>query len=162
MSPLLSQVLLILFAAAITFVATYYWSTKQARQTLATERAAMDLELNRRLAELERQQAVLSQAVIPISAAFQSILIKQLTHFHTPVLDELLKKLGPPITLTEAEEHELQAALEERTRDMGDEISDSERDAARMLPMVMKRVRTAADTEDPVDLRVVSVPKNHE
>ena len=42
--------------------------------------------------------------------------------------------------------------------DMAVEISDSERDAAQMLPLVMKRVRTEVSTFGPVNLYMVSVP----
>lgn len=91
--------------------------------------------------ELERQIAVLGQQVLPISTAFQAILIKQLTHYHTPELDELLRKVGPPFTLNAAEERQLAKLLEERTRDVDGLIDSSERDAAKMLPMIMARVR---------------------
>jgi hypothetical protein len=49
---------------------------------------------------------------------------------------------------------------------MGDEISDGEREAARMLPLVIKRVKRDAETQTPSSdlvLKVVSiVPKTPE
>src|SRR5678815_4707353 len=91
---------------------------------------------------------------MPISTAFQAILIKELTHFHTPVMDALMSKIGPPFTLTAAEETELIAALEQRTQDMAAEISDSERDAAKILPLVMKRAKLEALALQPEDTRL--------
>lgn len=94
-----------------------------------------------RLIELEKKAALIDQAVIPISTAFQAILIKELTHFHTPEMDKLMERIGPPNILDEAEEKRLEVLLQERTRDMGPMISDSERDAAIILPIIMKRAR---------------------
>jgi hypothetical protein len=97
---------------------------------------------NARIVVLEKQSALLHSQVIPISAAFQAILIQELTHFHTPEMDELMRKLGPPITITEDEMARLVTLLEERERDLGEDVPQEERDAAHMLPMVMKRVHT--------------------
>src|SRR5579859_7162299 len=130
--------------AVLGFAAAWYWAAKQANQ-----------KLRDRVTELERQHAIIGATVQPISAAFQAVLIKQLTHYHTPVLDGWLRKLGPPITLTEEEEKQLQIELEKRTRDMGPEITESERDAAKMLPMVIARVRAELETTATTDLIVV-------
>ena len=78
---------------------------------------------------------------VPISTAFQAILIKELTHFHTPEMDALMAKIGPPNTLTVVEQERLAVLLNERMKDMGPLISDSERDAARILPAIMKRAK---------------------
>ena len=96
--------------------------------------------LLRRVIELERRGALLNQQTIPISAAFQAILVQDLTHFHTPEMDELMVKLGPPFILTEKEAERLITLLSERECDLGPEVSQSERDAARMLPLVIRRV----------------------
>jgi hypothetical protein len=98
--------------------------------------------LTGRIMELERQMALVSQTSVPISAAFQSALIKDLTHFHTPEMDALMVRLGPPVILTDDEASRLEVLLCERTQNMGEEISDSERDAAAMLPLVMRRVKS--------------------
>jgi hypothetical protein len=84
--------------------------------------------------------------------------MKQLTHYHTPRLDLLLSKLGPPFMLTAEEEHELYNLLDIRTRDMGSEIDSSEREAAAMLPLVISRVRAelVVRARD-MDLKVVMV-----
>ena len=117
----------------------------------------------RREAKLHAEIAVLYEKFglpIPISTAFQTVLVKQMTHYHTPEMDGLMKKIGPPNTLTEAEEHRLTILLKERTQDMGSEITPSERDAAAILPMVMKRARIEADTlagAEALKLRLVTV-----
>jgi hypothetical protein len=56
-------------------------------------------------------------------------------------MDELMVKVGPPSILTLEEESELEKLLEERQSDMGPEITDSERDAAQMLPMIIRRAK---------------------
>lgn len=112
-----------------------------------------------RLEELERQLGLFGQTILPISAAFQAILVKQLTHLHTPVLDALLKKLGPPYDLTDAEFVELETLLAERVIVMDDQIDESERDAATMLPLVMRRVKAEFELLQtaPISLQMVTV-----
>ena len=152
---LLQTVVILLGGAVLGFFGNWFWRKSDSRTVTGAER-------DRRITELERQLSLVNQAVVPISTAFQAILIKELTHYHTPRMDELMVKLGPPDVLSEAEEAELIDALDERTRDMGDLISDAERDAARMLPMVMKRARAeteaAAATANAPVIKVVLVP----
>jgi hypothetical protein len=149
---------LLLVGAIITFATTWYWFDKTAtakaaelavtaKQQIAESAALQDAALKNRVAELEVQLSLVRQAVVPISAAFQAVLIKELTHFHTPVMDKLMEKLGPPFTLTEAEEKELIAALAVRAKDMGDKMSQSERNAATMLPFIMQRVRVQTQVQ---------------
>lgn len=160
-----------LFAALIAFIAASYWFRKNDEVRLAQElkneaiaRAAKLAEANldhvARTTRLEQELASLKTAVVPISAAFQAILIKELTHYHTPVTDRLLEKLENG-TLAPTEERELSVALEERTRDMNGDIPESERDAARMLPMVIKRVRAEAVLMYP-EVQLVAVPPTAE
>lgn len=130
-----------------------------AKATAKTARVAANKETLEKIQKLEVQLAQVQQSVVPMSAAFQAILIKELTHYHTPVMDALLQKLGPPNTLTEAEEDQLIAALKQRTKDMGDLISDSERVAAALLPLVMKRVHLEEISSTTVQLQTVSVPE---
>lgn len=152
---------MLIATAALSFSAAKYWARKQAANVLALNRTEADDKLRDRITELERQLAVIGSTVEPISTAFQALLIKQLTHYHTPVLDALLKKIGPPYTLTPEEETQLSEALDERTRDMGEMITESERDAAKMLPFVIKRVKDESQLEK-LDLKVVAVPVEEE
>ncbi len=110
-----------------------------------------------RVTELEVKLAGINQVVVPISAAFQAILIKELTHLHTPEMDALLVKLGPPITLTKTEMERLSMLLIERERDMHEEIPDSEREAALMLPLVMKRVLADENRINKIEIMTVRV-----
>jgi hypothetical protein len=119
-----------------------------------SESAIRDL----RMAELESKFAVLSQAVVPISAAFQAVLVKQLTHLHTPVLDALLIKLGPPNILTDEDETILVQELHKRISEIDDQVDEYERDAARMLPMVIRRVKNPAIVASDTLMQVVLVP----
>ena len=53
--------------------------------------------------------------------------------------------------------------LEARTRDMGDRITASERDAAKMMPYLMKRVRAeAAASKLDLEVQLVSKPSGPE
>lgn len=97
---------------------------------------------------------------VPLNVALQSILRQELTHFHTPTIDRLLAKLGPPFLLTASEEHALLAAMKQREQDMGDQMSDSEREAAQLLPLIMRRIKRDQATPTPntvVAFQVVSM-----
>jgi hypothetical protein len=134
-SPWVINGALIFLSASLAFFTTVFFnSRKEAR------------EREKRLVALESQLALVNAAVVPISTAFQAILIKELTHFHTPEMDALLVKIGPPNVLTEDERDRLAVMLIERTEDLGSEISSSERDAAHILPAVMKRAQAEQDT----------------
>lgn len=146
------QVGLVLLSAVISFLSVAYW-TGLARRDKAQERALDETkqrveqarhereDILARLVKIETSLAVIDQKVMPISTALQTILVKELTHFHTPRMDSLLARIGPPSQLTNAEEEELTIALFERTQDMHDLISDSERDAAFILPAIMRRAK---------------------
>jgi len=153
---------LLVIAAALSFMTARYLARKEAAILLHTTRKEEDRLLRARITELERQLAVIGSTVEPISTAFQALLIKQLTHFHTPELDALLVKVGQQSYALEPEEEaRLSELLEQRTKDMGKLIDDSERDAAHMLPFVIRRVRAEAAVGH-LDLKVVAVPKEIE
>lgn len=123
--------------------------------------------LENRLEIAERRLSVIDAQVKPISTVFQEMLVKQLTHFHTPEMDKLLSRLGPPYALTTEEEERLKVLLKQRTKDMGEQITESERDAAIMLPYVMARVKK--ETQEMLrvppaspELKVVYVPSESE
>lgn len=127
-----------LLGAAMTFATTWFWF---ARNAAVTKTAAIALEhatLLARVAELETQRRVDAQTMTPIVSAFQGLLIKQLTHADKPEMDDLMVKLGPPDILTDEEHDRLHVMLEARSHDMEPNITSSERDAATILPYVMK------------------------
>jgi hypothetical protein len=138
---LINSALITSFGVVLSFLATWFWFQRNLAFKKADELAGAQVKLLARVSELESQSSLLKQQVTPIAAAFQAILVRELTHFHTPVMDALLVKLGPPNTLTDEEEQELADALEQRTKDMGDQITDSERDAAQMLPFLIRRAK---------------------
>ena len=128
-----------IFGAALVFVSTLYWVGRKASHAKAAAATKAAEAVALRVISLEGKLALVDQAVVPISAAFQAILIKELTHYHTPEMDELLTKVGPPSTLTASEIDDLARLLQARTIDMGPLISEAERGAAYILPIVMKR-----------------------
>jgi hypothetical protein len=167
---MINSVLIVLLTAGLGFMAARYWFVKN--QAVALVKAAEDEarrikdghdKLVQRVYELEREHAVVKSAVVPITTAFQALLIKELTHFHTPVMDALMVKIGPPNTLTSEEETQLAELLEQRAKDMADEIPDSEREAAHILPIIMRRAKVEQDqiAQDSV-LAIVAIPKEHE
>lgn len=134
-----------LFGALLVFVSTLYWTERKAHRARAEALAKASEALVLRMNTLESQLALVNQAVVPISTAFQAILIKELTHYHTPEMDELLAKVGPPSRMSPGEIDRLGTLLQARTIDMGPLISEQERGAATILPTVM--VRAAAEYE---------------
>jgi len=124
---------------------TAFWRYRDAATKRAEKLLDENEKLETRMRDMEKSLLLVNQQVLPMNAAFQAILIRELTHFHTPRMDELMQMMGPPCLLTDDDREELDDLLVERTLDMGDMISESERDAARMLPMVMRRVAREAE-----------------
>jgi len=129
-------------SGTFSFVLSWYWFQKRLAAHMLELKHQKD-ELNKRTLEiLERDVAILKQSITPISAAFQAMLVKELTHFHTPEMDALLVKLGPPYSLSWADEQRLVELLQERTSEVSGLLTESERDAASILPAVIKRVKS--------------------
>jgi hypothetical protein len=143
---LINSVGLVILTAMLSFAtALYLGRRREQRQRRELELAAHQKVLDR-LAEVEGKLALVNQSVIPLNLAMQAMLIKELTHYHTPEMDGLMEKIGPPNTLEPSEEVRLGQLLTERTKDMGPTISPSERDAAFILPAVMRRAKVEAET----------------
>lgn len=138
--------ILLLLSGTVLALAVIIWCQIRLVRQLVAATAAELSALRSRVDTLSEQLALVSQKVIPISSALQDCLRQELTHFHTPRMDELMQKLGPPWLLTDEEELELLDLLEARERDMGDQISPSERDAARIFPIIMKRAKLELQT----------------
>jgi hypothetical protein len=145
LNPIIGALGMLVVSTGLGLLTTWFWFRKNAAMKERDRIAVEHEKLLERISQIELQSHVLAQAMIPVSAAFQAILIKELTHMHTPEMDALLVKLGPPFELTEDEADRLSILLERRTRDIGAEISASERDAAAMLPALIRRVRTESD-----------------
>lgn len=117
------------------------------------EKARKATELREaRLVQLESEMAVLKAQAVPINAAFLAMSIAKLTHLHTPRLDELMEKVGPPSVLTPEEEEELAVGLKARMKDMSSEIDDEERIRAEILPHLIKLEKIEA-------LKIADSPK---
>ena len=157
----LKSVLIAVLLAALGFLGAAYWRVSSAREKTTEAEAARKVSVAERLQELEAQMRLLGLAVQPITAAMSAVLVKQLTHYHKPELDALLVKVGPPNMLSRDEEMRLAALLDERTRDMAAEITDSERNAAQLLPLIIERSRLEGGGGH-LDLALVGIPKAHE
>jgi hypothetical protein len=137
----IKQILLLFIGGLVSAsVALYLYNKKQ--QNEKEKDIAQDHErLERRVVELEKALALVSQTVLPISTVYQAMLVRELTHAHTPVVDALLAKVGIPGALSEQDMLELQKALERRYSEVDPQIGDDERDAARIFPIIMKRAK---------------------
>lgn len=151
-NPFTNSIVLMLLTVGLTTVLGWLAASRaNARQMLRDQTAAAveaariiadsHTKLVNEVQDLKERLSLVTAQVVPFSTAFQQILVAQLTHTHTPELDALMAKLGPPITLTEAEETEMYHLLMERQADMGEEITQEEREAALILPYVIKRAR---------------------
>ena len=131
----------VMFVGAIcSALMAWFWFQKE--QTLKERDAiAADHEkLVERVRELETKARISEAAFLPIATAFQSTLIKSLTHAHAGELDALLVKVSKD-ALSAVEEIRLLQLLRDRTTDMDPRISPREREDATIFPIVMKRAR---------------------
>lgn len=146
---LLNTIEISILGAVLSFLAAWFWFSRN----LAVEKAkTLAIEHDKtlvRVSDLEAKLAVVNLSVVPLNLAMQAMLIKELTHYHTPEMDALMVKLGPPITLTTAEEVRLGVMLDERTKDMAPEIPEEERDAAHILPVIIKRAKVESKALTP-------------
>jgi hypothetical protein len=162
-APLFNSFAILVMGSFGTFAATWFW-TQRANAVKAGELIALGhQQVVNRIADLENKLGIVSAAVTPISIAFQAILVKELTHSHTPEMDLLLTKIGPPNELSEKDDARLRVMLKERSLDFGPLISAAERDAARILPMVMARasaeqIALANPEVESGDLQIVVLP----
>jgi hypothetical protein len=111
-----------------------------------------------RMRNVEAQLSALMTTATPLSKLMRDTIIKELTHSHAPELDDLLAKVKAD-ELLPSDEQRLFALLKERAEARDDRINMDERDAAIMLPPVMRRIKQ--ERENPpveIELRVVSVP----
>lgn len=139
--------------------------TKSAAELKSLEEAKQSVvERDKKIEELMRQMAVLQAESIPVQAAFQAMLIAKLTHMHTPEVDDLLKKLGPPVTITEEEMEELRKALEERKIAVDERIDEEERIAARILLDVamLNRIESERQAAAKTEIILVTQPVTDE
>jgi hypothetical protein len=156
-APFANSIAILVIGSFGTFATTWYWTQRSASAKARVRIADASQKAVERISELENKLAVVTAAVVPISTAFQAILIKELTHSHTPELDDLLAKIGPPNVLSAIEDARMRVLLKERTVDQGPLISAAERDAAIMLPLVMARAK-AEQAAKQGDILMVSLP----
>jgi hypothetical protein len=98
---------------------------------------------SQKVTELERQVAVLMSDAVPVKALVQALAIAKLTHIHTPEMDALLLKVGPPSTLTASEIDRMESLLRERAADPN--FDEEERIWARIFPDWLRLNKLDAD-----------------
>lgn len=165
-NPFANSIILLILSILLGAVVSWMFKTKanardeviRAEERLRQEKveiAAGHVALQKEVADLKDRLSLVSAQVVPFSTAFQQILVAQLTHSHTPRLDWLLKKIGPPITLTADEEKEMYDLLAIRQTELNGLIDQEEREAALILPYVMRRARAEQENATTLDnLRV--------
>lgn len=168
---LMNSIGLLILGSIVAAFWTWFWRgrtatveklqrEKAAVTALAEKLASQHKELEDKVNALTSQLGLVSQVVTPINQAMQALLIRELTHYHTPELDALMAKLPPEGTLSPEEEQRIAVLLQEREEQMDGSIPESEREAAHILPYVIKRVRAeaAAIVESTPQLKIVAVP----
>lgn len=165
---------LLLLGSIMAAFWTWFWRFRTTTvKRLEDEKAAVVAKANKlaeehkelvaTVNELKNQLGLVSQVVTPINQAMQALLIRELTHARTPEMDALLAKLPPDGELTTEEFARLTILLKERIDALNGSIPESEREAAIILPYVIKRVKAeAADLADKASeapqLKIVAVP----
>lgn len=126
-------------AGSVLATINYLFGRKGARQTGATEDEKEALrearretaDSNKRLTELEKKIAVMEAAAIPITAAYQTMILSGLRHHHAPALDEVLDKMADGKPLTAEDLKIRKKGLAERQNDP--ETPEAERIKAKIL-----------------------------
>ena len=127
----------IVATAGVTFIFTQRSNARQDKE----DRAEEHRELLQEVAGLKERLATVDAQIVPISTAFTQVLVAKLTHLHTPELDGLLAKIGPPFTLSSEEEARMYVLLRRRQIEVDDLIPEDERDAAKIFPVVLRMAR---------------------
>jgi len=128
-----------LIALGIGSLGTGFFFWLAGRRLKAEKAEVAAKELLERIARIERSQAIVDKVVEPFWTAAQRKLVDELTHFHTPELDRLMEHVLEG-TLTAPEDVDrLAAMLAERATSLDHRISPSERDAALILPAVIRK-----------------------
>lgn len=145
-------------AAGLSFLSASIWHRRNKRDADKKEAEALRTRRAEGVDERLRAMELTLASVAPLAEVFRASLIKDLTHFHTPVLDDLLRRID---TLTNPEREDMFRLLKERAVSLNGRIDEFERDAATMLPLVMRREERDRTMAAPVeqDLIVVSIPK---
>ena len=156
MSQLTNSIAITVLSAVLSFIMAWFFFSRKSKIAEANLRAAAVIATDKRVNELEQKLAALTSAVTPLSAAMKAVFIKELTHFHTPELDELLVRVADD-TITEKEEPRLFELLYRRATELDGAIPESERDVAIMFPMMRKRVK-AEKLLTATEIQVVSMP----
>ena len=148
------------FGTVLGIITTWFWKSRDA----AVQKAkAIEIEHQKALARLdalEKKQGIVDAQLVPFNGLMQAMLIKELTHAHTPEMDALMTKIGPPNTLTTTEEARLAVLLKERYERLDDTVPERERDAAFILPAIIRRARDEAQIltdADAMRLKLVSI-----
>ena len=88
----------------------------------------------------EQISALVAAHGLPINLAYKEMLARELTHAHTPELDALLARAGPPSDLSAEEFERMSVMLVERYESIDDDqISPKEKKAALIYPIVLQR-----------------------
>ena len=157
----LHLVLEAVLGASLLLLGAAYWKLQSKKELAKAALETTAISIQDQLNSLKGQMLILGQAVQPLTAAMAAVLVKSLTHFHHPEVDALLAKVGPPSTLTRAEETALAKAMEARMQD-GD-ITLLERNSARLILLFVERSRLEDNGSiEGMDLALVGVPRPHE
>lgn len=137
----LPTILAIVFGAALTFIATWFWSYRR-----TVEQNNRDVETERvkdvaRIGALESRVEMLNMQLSPFWAAVQTKIAADLTHPSPQFaeMDSLLRSLQN-LTIGSAERDRLEVLLHQRAVTDDPEVSEDEKKSARLMIGVMEKV----------------------
>jgi len=144
---MLEKIGMVLFGAAIGFIATWYWKRKERVQKQEDDAKRDRRADDTRISDLEKRVAELSAQVSPFWSAIQAKIIKDLTHPSPQFapMDRLLAKLLS-LQITPLEHRVLDRLIEERIVSTDPEITEEEKSSAKILKLVIPKV--IAEAED--------------
>lgn len=144
----------------IMFTVNRVASTRDRKRTADETKMA---ELEKTIADLKTRVALYDKVIEPLWTAAQRKLIEELTHFHTPELDELIAK-DVADALPDRDRPLMFKLMEERAATLDGSITPQEREAAAIYPIISNKAREErlaikVATEPPVPMLVAVPPK---
>lgn len=136
---LLISIIPLIVGIVSTFLATWFWKYK-------SKNDAYKVSIDNKLASLELQIVALNTQISPFWAAVQTKIAKDLTHPHIQFkeMDELLLELEN-LTITINGRARLLELINERIISIDPKVSQSEKNSAKIMKIVMEKVVTEAN-----------------
>jgi len=141
MTPTENTIAIMFLTAALGLVTTMYWRSQDAKQRALTKADEASRQNAQEIQKLRDAVTELQTKVSPLWASVQQRISNDLHHpdvkFHE--MDGLLEKLES-LTISNGERHRLKELLDARSVDMDPLVTQSQRDSAKIMAIVMEKV----------------------